>query len=315
MVCFEIGGMITLLQIKQIDYFLAIADELNMSKAALQLYISQPALSQYLSKLEASLGFDLFIRNRNNTLSLTQAGELYYKAANDIKKTLVTLDRQCAFLKDHENRRLSFGFVGERGIRSLGAVLPKMAKMHSNLHINLIQAPAYQLNEMINNDVIDIAYCAVNVPNPAFDYINLHVGEIDLAMPLNHPLANQGSINAGYSSLAVSLKDFSEEPFVLQNKTTIIRETLDQYFSEIGFTPKVSMEVNSSLSALHIIKSGALLGFCPWGYSNEGVRLLRITPSIPYTVALLYKKNRCLSESMKDFINLFKEVFLGVITN
>lgn len=306
--------MSTLLQIKQIEYFLTIADELNMSKAAEQLYVSQPALSQYLSKLEASLGFDLFIRTRNNTLSLSHAGELYYKAAKDIEKTLRTLDRQLAFLKEHENQMLSFGFVGERGIRAVAAVLPKMAKIHPNLHMNLIQAPVQQLNEMLNNDVIDIAYCAVNVRNSAFDYINLHFGEIDLAIPLNHPLAYQGSVNAGCSSLAVSLKDFSEESFVLQNKTTILREKLDQYFSQIGFTPKVCMEVNSSLSALHIIKSGALLGFCPWGYSNEGVRLLRITPPIRYTVALLYKKNRCPSEAMRDFINLFKEVFPDVIT-
>ena len=69
------------MEIKYLQYFLSIVNEGSMAKAAEKLYISQPALSRFLARLEEELGTALFVRNANNSLSLTDAGKLYLETA------------------------------------------------------------------------------------------------------------------------------------------------------------------------------------------------------------------------------------------
>ena len=69
------------MDVKQQEYFVAIVEEGSISKAAKKLYISQPTLSQFLSKLEAAEGAKLVTRSSNNSLGLTEAGKLFYESA------------------------------------------------------------------------------------------------------------------------------------------------------------------------------------------------------------------------------------------
>lgn len=82
-----------IMDIRQLDYFVVIAEEKNISKAAERLYISQSALSQQLAKLEDSLGAQLFNR-KHRTLELTEAGQIYLNSAYHIMHISEETDRK-----------------------------------------------------------------------------------------------------------------------------------------------------------------------------------------------------------------------------
>lgn len=88
------------MELKEIKYFLAIAEYNNMSLAAEKLFITQPALSHFLSKLESSLNVKLFKKKANNSLELTDAGRIYLESAQKINEIQQDMLRQLA---NHDN--------------------------------------------------------------------------------------------------------------------------------------------------------------------------------------------------------------------
>ena len=105
------------MDVKQQEYFIAIAEERSISKAAKRLYISQPSLSQYLAKLEDSLNKRLFVREKNGTLTLTDAGTFYYESAREIVKIRDQFLKKLSDLDDRAIIDFDFGINAGRGIR------------------------------------------------------------------------------------------------------------------------------------------------------------------------------------------------------
>ena len=120
------------MELKEIEYFLAIVDEGGLTKAAQKLYITQPGLSRFLTKLEQSVGTPLFYRYGNN-LSLSEAGEIYYENAKKIWEIRQnTLHRiKDTVNKDHQTLRVSL--PGERCVRFAMQMLQKMSPETSSL--------------------------------------------------------------------------------------------------------------------------------------------------------------------------------------
>ena len=72
------------MSLREIKYFIAIAEELNLSKAAKKLYVSQPSLSTFLAKLESEFNTQFFFRAKNNSLTLTTAGKIFLDGCKKI---------------------------------------------------------------------------------------------------------------------------------------------------------------------------------------------------------------------------------------
>ena len=73
------------MELKKIKYFLRIVEKGGLSKAASSLYLTQPTLSRFLSNLEEELGVKLFVRGHDNSLTLTQAGQIYLEMAKKVE--------------------------------------------------------------------------------------------------------------------------------------------------------------------------------------------------------------------------------------
>ena len=122
------------MEAKQQEYFVAIVEEKSISRAAKKLYISQPTLSQFLSRLENSLNTKLVIRNNNGMISLTKAGELYYESARQILDICNEFDRKLTELdRDSENRLVVGNNIGKVDI--LSSVAEKLLPRYPRLHL------------------------------------------------------------------------------------------------------------------------------------------------------------------------------------
>ena len=141
---------------KNPEYFLTIAAERSVSKAAERLYLSQPYLSQYLARLEKELGARLFDRS-HTPLLLTPAGELYRSYLESVSLLGRRLDSQLSELQEHKGNTLHIGVAIWRGSVLLPDILPRYTADHPEVRIVLHEHPSNELLELIQNDVIDFA--------------------------------------------------------------------------------------------------------------------------------------------------------------
>ena len=148
--------------IKNPEYFIAIVKERSISRAAERLYLSQPYLSQYLAKLESSLGVVLLDRS-HTPLKLTEAGELFYAYL----ERQDYLDRQLVSdLQDLRNKKrpvLHLGVSPWRGSVLLPEVLPLFESHYPDVQVILHEAPVPELEELAVGGVVD--FCIMQVPD------------------------------------------------------------------------------------------------------------------------------------------------------
>jgi len=294
--------------LKQFYYYIAIAEESNLSRAAERLYTSQPSLSRFISKLESSLGVQLFLRKKNNTLVITEAGEhlLDYcrKVVLDYKDFVNYLSEN----QTNSQQQIIFGVTGEWALQVVALALQEFSVIHPNIRIELLQRPAKELIELLHSGYVDIVYCAYIDKDPTLTYVDIFNTRVDLAVPLEHPLAIKGSEIASDSATTVSINQIKNEVFVLLNNSTILRQNIQQYFDSNNMNPRVGIEVATSLSALSIVECGLAVGLIPRGYGSKKARFLQVDPPIYNTSGIIYRKDTYLTQGKKELIRICKNL-------
>lgn len=302
------------MELKEIKYFLAIAEYNNMSLAAEKLFVTQPALSHFLSKLESSLGVKLFNKQSNNSLQLTEAGQIYLEAAKKINDIQQIALRQLADQKGNSEHPIWIGLSSEHATKLLTNSLNALYEKYPNIRVNIMHHTVSDLLLHLNNNKLDFAYSAFKNKDPKLQYISFGHIEVDLIVPASHSLAKYGSVTPHASMNRISLKELESEPFILLKKGTVLRDVLDDYFQKNDIHPNTKVEllsIASSISIIHDVQQH--LGLYPRGYSpyNDGsVVYLALDPPIPYELGVYHKKNFQLTTPMKHCIALMKEEFL-----
>ena len=293
------------MELKNIDYFLAIAGELSLSKAAEKLYVSQSALSKYLTRLEASIGTALFIRY-NNSLSLTPAGEAYRDGALAVMDVSRTVDKKLSDLIEEREYTLSIGVTGERSQRFLGGLLLSLYEKYTSLHVRVLESPASELAQMLKRGELDLAIYAVSGPDSELTQLIIRREEVVLAVPARHRLAYLGKPCATDALVRIGLQEFQDDSFVLLKKSTAMRQICEEYFDKLGFHPNGVIETKGSYSSMVFVDSGIATGFCPchYNYRSDQICYLGLEQPFYYSNAIIYRRGAYLTKPMKSLIHL-----------
>lgn len=182
-----------MLDIKNPEYFIMLADRRNMSRAAEALGLSQPSLSYYLTRLEQDFGCTLFHRKKNE-LELTAAGRLYLDAA---RHTIEIRDRVYADIRRLDRENHLWITAGEPWTQTLlGWILPRFQERFPSIHLEISfdsdRAEALLAHPSLNNDPPD--FCLGSTPNPCGQVLSRE--PLYLALPPQHPLSGETSVSA-----------------------------------------------------------------------------------------------------------------------
>jgi len=294
------------MDLKQFYSFIAIAEECNLSRAAERLYTSQPSLSRFISKLEQTLNVQLFVRQKNNSLVITEPGE---RLLDYCRKVVVEYESFTNYLSDFtlSTRQIFCGVASDRGAQLMTTVFSKFAKLYPEIKIKLVQLSSDKLREHIRNGTLDIARCAYHEGDSALDYAHLLCQRVDLVVPVNHRLAALGSEIASDATHTIPLDAIKNESIVLLNNTTVLRKVVQEYLEKNKVFPNIDIEVATSSSALTIVENGLAIGLLPRAYRSEKVRFLQIDPPLYYNTGLLYRKESSMPQWKKDLIRLCQE--------
>lgn len=296
------------MDLKQIEYILKIAEEKNVSRAAMKLFISQSALNQQLLKLEKELGAPLFYRTRHNW-ELTEIGELYVQGAREIMLTKKNTYNKIADVLDRSQRSFSLGMPGGRGIAMFTSIYPRFLQMHPNVSISPLEIGSYDMQNMIANGNLNLGFITIGPREKTnINYIHICSEEFYAALPSSHPIARSiKSREKEYPQLDLRL--LKDESFVLMYQKSSCRAVTDSIFQEVGFSPNILFETSSAAGIPSFVSSGICCAIIPKCYTKnmDGISLFSL-PSHPYwDLDFCYARQSYVSQPLKTFIELSKD--------
>lgn len=181
------------MEIRQLKYFIAVAEEGNISRAAARLHISQPPLTRHIQSLEDDLGVQLFNRTSSG-VELTQAGALLLEHARNIKAHVELASLQAKRVASGQLGRIEIGVYGTAMLDAVPRILQSFAASHPQVELALQSAPKGPQIEALRQGRILIAFDR-NLSETDDIAVELVDREpIMLALHKNHPLAAEVSI-------------------------------------------------------------------------------------------------------------------------
>lgn len=296
---------------QELQYFLAIVRHRNLTKAAQELYISQPTLSKYLQKKERELGGKLFRKN-GHQYNLTFLGQRYLEYA----KKMLALDqdwkKELSDMRSSFEGELNIAIPPMRSACLIPQLLPEFHKIHPGVHINFYEQ-GHNIQDTLVTDVkLDFAILSDWQSHPDLTYELLKEEEILLVLQANHPISCHGVLREGYRYPWLDLSLLAQESFILhfpeQNTGRNARELFQQYHIQ----PPVPFMSRDSHTCIQLAAQGLGACFAPESYVQHATTFWPMDifsvgdPPIINPLVIAYRKNSYLSTFALDFIAVTK---------
>lgn len=205
-----------MLETSQMQRLVAVAEYGTISEAAEGLYITQPALSRSLKKMEEELGVELFDRSKKNEFKLTPTGEAAVEQSREILLQIENMTRQ---LRDAGQFSATMT-IGSCTPPALWELLPILADKFINAHFATIINTTPVLEKALAKGEIQIAFLNEPLELPSFECLDWGVERLFAIFPENHPLSNRES---------VLFEDLGEQAFLIQEHVGDWLEVAKQY--------------------------------------------------------------------------------------
>ncbi len=280
------------MELKELDYLIAIAEEKSISRAAERLYMAQSSLSQFLSSAEANLGYRLFIR-QSSGVRPTAAGQVMIDYAYRALSEFHRAQDQMQDITDLKQGKVILGISGFRGSYLLPPVLDKFRKQYPGIHVNIVEQNSMALEERLLAGTIDIAVIVLPASDRRISSKFLMRDEICLIAGKNHPVlayAKEKSGSAG-TRFSVDIRDTAGFEYYLSDYDTILGREARKIFAKHEMIPVTYNEKLTALFAAAMSAEGQGLAFTYYSsrhYFRDAVFLSigEDAPSIELAVAL-----------------------------
>ncbi|MDQ0189197.1 LysR family transcriptional regulator [Alicyclobacillus cycloheptanicus] len=251
------------MELRHLEYFVAVAEELNFARAAARLKMTQPPLSQQILQLERELGVQLFQRTKRK-VELTAAGEVFLREARDVLARVDHAAEQARRADRGEIGELSIGFVGSATYDILPVVVREYRRRYPHVHLSLTEmATPVQVEALARRD-IDVGVLRPPVAG-AIESVTIHAAHCVLAIPKGHPLAQAPSI---------SVQDTACVPHILIARKTWagLHDEIVSLCNRSGFTPHIVQEAFEFQTVLGLVAAGIGIAFVPPSAQNLHAR-------------------------------------------
>ena len=293
---------------KQLQYILKIAETKNVTKAAEELFISQPALSHYLFKVEEEFGTKLFDRT-TTPISLTMAGEEYVAAAKQILKIGRSLKEAVADITSMKRGKVVIGIPPARGACVLPYIVPRFKAKYPGVILETHERDSKTLKAAILAGRVDFAILPF-IDEPGFEGEILFEEELFLvaaAGRLRPEQTRRGGV--------IDFEKIKDEPFVLLHKNHGIRTAIDAIFMQYGIQPQILMETGSNETACRLAAAGLGLAIVPamtlYMVKNmEQVEVYHMSESgMKWPLAMVHREGEYLNPLELEIADLIQQFF------
>ncbi|MEW4413973.1 LysR family transcriptional regulator [Clostridium sp. AN503] len=282
---------------KQLSYIISIAEHGNLTAAAAELSVSQPALSKYLTELEEELGTDLFLRHKKR-LYLTAAGKIYVESARRIISVKEQTYQMISALSGSYQKTITVGITPLRGAMAMARIFPHFHKRYPHINIALKEQYPAELRQSVLNRTVDLALrTCIDLEDPEVQFISAHEEDLVLFVPSFHPLASLAAPDL-QNLTPVEIHRFQDTPFLIGKKGSTIRQLTDIIFQENQMQPTIVYESDNNLILKNMAQNGAGITLLPRFHMEpcSSVVYFRLKPNYSMHMAIMAPKNHVLTE-------------------
>lgn len=238
------------MDLRDLEAFVAVAEELHFGRAANRLHIAQPPLSNRINQFERELGLKLFLRSTRN-VALTDAGvRLLIPARRTIAQALATRE-VAASIASGEEGRVRIGFAGASSQRLLPLLAAEVRRTFPGIELILrSQTYVYTAIEMLIAGELDLAFARLPISQPELTARPVEIEQLLVALPSDHRLCAQDDVD---------VEQLVEEDFVSlpDDQGSMLQSTMYHLCMTAGFRPRVTQVAPDSSTVLALVAAGA----------------------------------------------------------
>jgi len=288
------------MDIRDIQYFLAIAEEGNISAAAKRLHMAQPPLSRQIKKLEDQLGVQLMERGKRK-IKLTAAGHLLRKRAEQIAELLNTTTKELLDFDTGIRGILSIGAVTASGATLLPNFIKTFRSLYPNVTFRIREGETSRITELLDRGIVDLGMVRTPFDTNIYESINLPNEPLVIVYSPDHPHMKN------ISTPTVNLIDLENKPLMIHRK---FENQLTAYCHQAGFSPYILCESDDVMPILAWADANIGVAVVPRSAVGLIPRTNLITkeitnPALETTAAIIWVRNRYMSATALHFLNLF----------
>jgi len=293
------------IEIRQLRYIVALAEERSFTRAALREHIAQPALSQQIQRLEQEVGLAL-VERTTRRVTITEAGELLVARARRILAELDSAHDELENLRGIQTGHVTVGAMHTMGPVDISAALARYHKRHPRVELTVREHASEELADLLRLDKLDLAFLSVTerVESHGLALHQLVSEELVATVPSDHPLAGRARIR---------MAELAREQFISYREGARLRELLEEGARATGFEPNVKFESNESQRIRALVARGLGVAILPHSDAiapGPPVALASlIDPELSRDITLAWRADRRHSPAAAEFLTLAREIF------
>ncbi|KEK23496.1 LysR family transcriptional regulator [Bacillus gaemokensis] len=292
-----------LMELRQLEYFLAVSKELHFTKAAEKLNISQPSLSQQIRALEHEFGMPLFDRI-GKKISLTEAGRILFSHSKKVFHEIEQARTAIQELNGLQQGNLTVGAL----LTVINYLLPpailNFNALYPNIELSVLGLRTGEIREKLLQNELDIGITFLPVQDKEIISIPLYQSELTLVVPTGHELTQHTT---------VTMEVLQKYPVILLPKNFFLTQLITLHCQNFNFTPKPILEISTMESLIHMVSKGMGITVLPKPYidflqsnSIQAIKIKNPTPTIE--IGIIYRKDKYMCAATREFIEQLKSI-------
>ncbi|MCP3804031.1 LysR family transcriptional regulator [Allokutzneria sp. A3M-2-11 16] len=286
------------MELRQLEYFVAVAEEANFTRAAARVHVAQPGVSAQIRRLERELGEQLLDRS-GRTVRLTEAGAAvlpYAKAAlAAVAGAKFAVEELTGLLRG----RVDIGVVTACGAVDLPTAMADFHELHPGVEVTLTEGNSADLLDAIRAGGLDLALVGLAGPPQG---ISTHVvvdERLVAAVSPDDPLADRSEI---------TLDDLRDRALICLPRGTGVRTCLDDACAAAGIAPRVAFEASGPMMVERLALRGLGVAILP-GAAGPGLHTLSITPELRSRLDFAWRSDDPIAPAARAFITHLRHAF------
>lgn len=294
----ERGGV---MELRTLRYYLAVASERNITRAADLLHVTQPTLSRQMGDLERELGVTLFLRGKRN-LTLTEEGMLFRQRAQDIVELADRAQQEFSQGRGAVGGTIALGVSESLGAGVLAQFVRGFSRQYPQVRFTLLNGMADDLRESLDQGSIDLALVLEPVDTTRYEFLRLSTKERwGVLVHQSHPFAGRQQVDAG---------ELAEEPLMLPSRESSRREILHWMGLE---EDKAHIVVNYNIlsNTVLLVEEGMGAAVCLNGalaiHHSPSLRFVPFIPEHSIRSVLIWKRGHVFNPATSLFVQQLRQ--------
>ena len=289
------------MDIRVLQYFLAVAREASITKAAQSLNMTQPPLSRQLKELEEELGKQLFIRG-NRRVTLTEEGMILRKRAEEMVELMEKTKVEVSSSGENISGELYIGGGETEGIRLIAKAAEKIQRKHPGISYHLFSGNADDVTERLDRGLLDFGILIEPADIKKYDFIRLPTKDRwGLLMRRDHPLAEKNGIQP---------EDLQGLPLIASRQSLAHNELsgwLGKQYESLQIVTTYNLLYNASLMVEENVGCALCLDHIIPEYENSPLCFRPLEPQIEVGLDIVWKKYQVFTKPATLFLNTLQE--------